>query len=132
MSIVHKLKGHEDRVRFVAWSPFGDKFVSASDDRTLIIWDASTGEKILELKGHTDWVMGCAWSPKGDFIVSCSCDNTCIIWNAGTGEKISMLKGHKGFVYGVAYHGIITPRETSSYPAPQTRVASSGMRRLEP
>jgi len=115
MSIVHKLKGHEDRVRFVAWSPFGDKFVSASDDRTLIIWDASTGEKILELKGHANWVLVCAWSPKGDFIVSCGFGagsarlmgnnpGEIFVWNATTGENIFQLKGHSAAVMGVACH----------------------------
>ena len=93
MRILHQLKGHEDNVRCVAWSPSGDKFVSASDDTTLIIWDASTGAKILELKGHSGSVMGCAWSPKGDLIFSTSYKEV-FVWDALTGAKIRQLEGH--------------------------------------
>ena len=46
--------------------------VSASDDQTLKVWDARTGEERLTLRGHTGWVTGCAISPAGDFIVSAS------------------------------------------------------------
>ena len=120
MRILHQLEGHTGQVRCVAWSPSGDKFVSASYDGTLIICDASTGVKILELKGHTEWVLGCAWSPKGDFIVSCGYGSggysynpgEIFVWNATTGEKIFQLKGHSAAVMGVACH----PKDTIKSP----------------
>jgi len=41
---VSELKGHSGGVRSVSFSPDGSKIVSGSDDNTIRVWDASTGE----------------------------------------------------------------------------------------
>jgi len=74
-----------------AISPRADYIVSASDDQTLKLWDARTGEESLTLSGHTKDVYGCAISPAGDFIVSASDDGTLKVWDARTGVCISTL-----------------------------------------
>ena len=43
----------------------GSQIASGSDDKTVIIWDAATGDKVSELKGHSSYVTSVAWSPKG-------------------------------------------------------------------
>jgi WD40 repeat protein len=80
----------------------GDQIVSGSWDNTCIIWDAATGDEILQLKGHSISVQSVAWSPKGDQIVSASY-STLIIWDAATGEEISLLVGHTKTVTSVAW-----------------------------
>ena len=47
---------------------------SASADKTLRVWDASTGVSLHILEGHTHRVNACAISPNGRFIVSASDD----------------------------------------------------------
>ncbi len=37
----------------VAFSPDGKRLASASQDGTVKVWDAATGQEILTLKGHT-------------------------------------------------------------------------------
>jgi len=74
-----------------AFSPSGDSIVSASDDRTLKVWDARTGEERSTLCGHSSWVWGCAFSPTGDYIVSASYDRTLKVWDARTGACESTL-----------------------------------------
>ena len=69
-ALIRTLRGHTDVVYGCAISPAGDTIVSASDDKTLKVWDARTGEERRTLRGHTDEVHGCAISPSGDYIVS--------------------------------------------------------------
>ena len=46
------LRGHADDVNAVTWSLDGRRLASASDDRTVKIWDLVTGEEVLTLRGH--------------------------------------------------------------------------------
>src|SRR5262249_41175949 len=64
------LTGHTHAVRGVAVSRDGTRIVSASDDRTLRIWDAQTGECLRVLSGHKLPLSGLAISPDGSRIVS--------------------------------------------------------------
>ena len=72
---LQQLKGHDDHVVSVAFSPDGSKIVSGSFDKTIRVWDASTGVEMLPpLRGHDDSVQSVALSPDGSKIVSGSYD----------------------------------------------------------
>lgn len=65
---VHRqaMRGHEDGVWSVAFSPDGTRIVSGSSDKTLRLWDSTTGQSIgAPLRGHEDWVLSVAFSPGG-------------------------------------------------------------------
>jgi hypothetical protein len=64
------LLGHTDDVRAVAFSPDGTRLASASDDRTLKVWDTKAGQELLTLKGHTGRVEAVAFSPDGSRLAS--------------------------------------------------------------
>ncbi len=95
--------GHSDFVYGCAWSPDGERIVSASMDHTLRVWDAKTGEGVLTLSGHDGSVLGCAWLADGERIVSASMDHTLRVWDAKTGESVLTLSGHSGAVNGCAW-----------------------------
>jgi WD40 repeat protein len=40
------------RVRSVVWSPDGKNIVSGSDDKTIKVWNAQTGQCVSTLNGH--------------------------------------------------------------------------------
>ena len=56
MCLVHEqectLTGHSHSVNSVAYSPDGKHIVSGSSDKTLKIWDSSTGEEVSVLNCH--------------------------------------------------------------------------------
>ena len=73
----------------VAFSPDGKRIVSGSDDKTVRVWDAATGQPIgAPLTGHTGAVNSVAFSPDGKRIVSGSDDKTVRVWDAATGQPI--------------------------------------------
>jgi WD40 repeat protein len=82
---VATLTGHGDLVFSSAWSPDGRRIVTASADKTLRIWEVSSGMLLSTLVGHDDAVFGCAWSPDGSRIASASLDSTLRIWEVSTG-----------------------------------------------
>lgn len=88
------ITGHTDRVISAAFSPDGQRIVTASDDKTARIWDATTGREIRRLSGHTDSLNYAAYSPDGRRIVTASYDNTARIWDAMTGREELKLSGH--------------------------------------
>jgi WD40 repeat protein len=64
----------------VAFSPTGDYALSGSGDKTLKLWDVSTGQLIRTFSGHTNVVWSVAFSPSGDYALSGSADNTMKLW----------------------------------------------------
>ena len=70
-----------------AFSPDGQRIVTASADKTARIWDAASGKPIGKpLRGHEDEVRGAAFSPDGKRIVTASSDKTARIWDVATGK----------------------------------------------
>ncbi|MDB9308536.1 ribosome assembly protein 4, partial [Aphanizomenon sp. CS-733/32] len=95
---VNTLKGHEGYVNSVGFSPDGKQLASGSRDKTIKIWDVTTGKVLNTLKGHESTVWSVGFSPDGQQLASGSGDNTIKIWDVTTGKVLNTLKGHESGV----------------------------------
>jgi eukaryotic-like serine/threonine-protein kinase len=111
----HTLRGHEQAVSGLAFSPDGRRLASASWDKTLKVWDLTTDREIATLTGPTSRVVGVVFSPDGRSLASASSSVDVIlegrqeqnkgevkVWDLATG-KDTTLSGHVGGVLSVAY-----------------------------
>ena len=85
------LEGHSDSVSSVAFSHDSARLASASEDHTVKIWDASSGECLQTLEGHSYWARSVTFSHDSARLASASEDRTVKIWDASSGECLQML-----------------------------------------
>ena len=96
-------RGHTSSVQGVAWSPDSRYIASGSHDKTVQIWDASTGKHVFTYRGHSQTVYAVAWSPDGKRIASAGQDKTVQVWDAPTWKHVFTYHGHTKPIYTLAW-----------------------------
>ncbi|CDH48456.1 wd repeat protein [Lichtheimia corymbifera JMRC:FSU:9682] len=100
---IRVLEGHEDEVWHVAFSHSGRYLSSASKDKTCIIWDLETFEKVQVLSGQ-DAASYSAWSPDDSKLLVCGTEKNCFyLWDPMSGEKLHTYDEHKDQVTGCVW-----------------------------
>ncbi|EEB06430.1 WD repeat protein [Schizosaccharomyces japonicus yFS275] len=90
----HIFEEHTDDVWHISYSHNGRYLVSASRDRTAVVYDVTATTVLHRLLGHDNEVAYAQWSPDDDYILTCSDDKKVILWNAHTGARVRVFQKH--------------------------------------
>ncbi|KAK5257351.1 Lissencephaly-1 [Cryomyces antarcticus] len=96
------LPGHDHSISCVRFIPSGaagaptsgNLLASASRDRTIRIWDVTTGYCVKTIRGHADWVRDIHPSADGRYLLSAGNDQTARLWDASSGDAKASFVGH--------------------------------------
>ena len=119
------LKGHANSVRCVAFSPDGKLIATGSNDRSVCVWNAATGDVVLRLHGHRGEVAEIAFAPDGKSLVAADDLGTLKLWHVASGQELYTLdeipSGYRGIDFLQEGRGLIC-----SYGRYETRVLDWG------
>jgi COMPASS component SWD3 len=94
--------GHSRGINDVCWNPVTPLLATASDDKTVRVWDALTAEALVEFKGHDNFVF-CV-DQHHAMVVSGSFDETVKLWDIRSGDCVSTLPAHSDPVTAVSFN----------------------------
>ena len=112
---VSALAGHTGDVNDIHFDRDGGRFVSASSDHTVRLWETATGQCLRVFEGHTDEVFAAVFHPDNKRIASAGRDRAVWLWDTASGQEVARLPGHTSYIWSLAFS-----------PDGQTLVSGSG------
>ena len=95
-AVVCSYHGHLNAVRSLSWSFDGKRIVSASNDKMVHVWDATTGTNLQLFRDESDAVRVVAWSSEGSRIATVGVDALVRVWDFATNRLLVTYRGHLG------------------------------------
>lgn len=86
--LLYTLTGHTQKISGVCWSADDSLLISASADKSAIVWDLPVYRPFKAGIRHTDLISDMVIDTTGRYIKSGSHDDTTLFWDARTGAKI--------------------------------------------
>lgn len=96
-------KGHELAVLTVAVSPDSNYVATGSRDKTIKLWELSTGREVRSFLGHSASINQLDFSSDGKYLISANGDATAKIWEVATGKELFSVKPDEERITDVAY-----------------------------
>ena len=105
VSPVATLYAHTAKISSLAFSTDGLRMVSASHDKSVIVWDLVSYSQLQHLQAcHKDWINACTFSDTSpDILLTASNDLTLKLWDLKAGTEKTTFKGHLTAINSVAF-----------------------------
>ena len=102
---VARLSGHatNETVECAAVAPDGDRVLTGSADRMVILWDRKTGKVIRRFGPVGGRIISAIFSPDGRRALTAGEDKIIRLWDLQTGKLASEWKGHNEWVFSLAF-----------------------------
>ncbi len=113
-TVVRAYKGHTAGVTCLDLSSNKKLMASGSVDKTVIVWDVTTGAVVKKFEGHTWKINKVHFSKDGKYVVSACNDGETRVWNIETGNCVAIFKG------------IITNAQCAQFSHNNRRIAVAG------
>lgn len=104
LPFVGALKGHTDGVTGVAWHPDGKRMLTGSFDKTAVLWDTQSGERVRTFDGIDGEVRCLTFGPGGEEFIVGLTDGTAERWRLEDAERLLTVNRHKEPILSLAIH----------------------------
>src|ERR1041385_586137 len=84
-------QGHELAVVSVATSPDSNYVATGSRDKSVKLWQLSTGREVRSFLGHDFSITALGFTSDGKTLVTGSNDKTVKLWDVSTGEELASV-----------------------------------------
>lgn len=79
---------------WAAFSRDGRWLATASENRSVVLWDLAAGRAVRSFSGHQDAVQSVEFSRDGRQLLTGSTDTSAALWDVQSGQLIRKFKGH--------------------------------------
>ena len=96
---INRLVGHTDRVIDAEFNKDGTQVLTASWDKTAIIWDVKKSAlPLMQFQDHKSALVSATFDQQSRHILTASTDRSAIAWNVTNKKAIARFQGHKDFL----------------------------------
>ncbi len=89
-TVLRKLVGHRAAIHGLRFLPNKSNLISTSDDKTVFLWDITTGAEVWSSRSNGDFVRACgvSSSPSSSLFITGSYDHSVSLWDASSPKPL--------------------------------------------